>query len=59
MTICKLCHERPATVPDRDGPPASRRLTVCSTCHRKRLVGDLENVAAQFRVEMRKRGLQR
>lgn len=40
---CILCHEREATVPDRDRPgrPIKR---VCRECHVKRLQDDLRRV---------------
>ena len=41
---CKMCHERPASVPDRENPRYGRRgptCEVCSECHEARLRGDL------------------
>jgi DNA-directed RNA polymerase subunit RPC12/RpoP len=41
MKLCKLCHLRPATLPDREemGRPIK---AVCFTCHRQRLEQDLQ-----------------
>ena len=39
--ICKLCHERPATVPDRNSGSLKFRREVCTECHAERLRGDL------------------
>ena len=40
--ICKLCRQRPATVPDRNRTASVRfRREVCSDCHAERLRGDL------------------
>lgn len=43
MSLCIVCHERPACVPDRNainpGRPVKR---VCRECHAKRLMDDLE-----------------
>lgn len=44
MPTCKLCGQRPATVPDRERP--SPRKSVCSECHSARLRGDLHTVLA-------------
>ena len=38
--MCKLCHNLPATVPDRNC--VNRRKTICRACHAKRLLGDLD-----------------
>lgn len=44
--LCIMCHERKATVPDRErmGRPINR---VCSQCHAERLRGDFERILAQ------------
>jgi hypothetical protein len=43
MTICIVCHERKAEIPDRErmGRPIKR---VCRECHSARLRGDLAKV---------------
>ena len=40
-SMCKICGERPATVPDRErmGRLINR---VCSACHALRLAGDMK-----------------
>ena len=39
--VCKICRQRPATVPDRDKFRAIFRRAVCRECHAARLQGDL------------------
>lgn len=41
--MCKICGEKPATVPDRErvGKPINR---VCSLCHATRLAGDMKRI---------------
>jgi predicted CXXCH cytochrome family protein len=41
--MCELCHQHPATVPDRNrmGRPIKR---VCSGCHSERLRADAKRV---------------
>lgn len=43
MTLCIVCRERPAEVPDRNRPgrPIKR---VCKECHAKRLQDDLRRI---------------
>jgi hypothetical protein len=43
MTLCFLCHQHPAALPDRErmGRPIKR---VCVECHRERLTRDLEKI---------------
>ena len=43
MSLCVVCHERKADVPDRErmGRPIKR---VCLKCHHARLVGDVERI---------------
>lgn len=43
MTVCVVCKQRPAAVPDRErmGRPIKR---VCRECHAARLRGDLQEV---------------
>ncbi len=40
MSLCIVCHRRPAEVPDRErmGRPIKR---VCRPCHQERLRGDI------------------
>ncbi len=45
--LCKLCHQRPAAVPDREQP--GRRKTVCVECHSARLGEDLRRIAERHR----------
>ena len=41
--MCKICGERPATVPDRE--QMGRRINrVCSSCHALRLAGDMNRI---------------
>lgn len=42
-SMCKICGERPATVPDRErmGRLINR---VCSACHALRLAGDMKRI---------------
>jgi hypothetical protein len=42
--LCKLCHQRPAAVPDRDRP--RRYNEICADCHARRLANDLAIVLA-------------
>jgi predicted CXXCH cytochrome family protein len=46
--MCELCHEKPATVPDRNrtGQPINR---LCYSCHAERLKGDLSRIAQRLR----------
>jgi len=46
MSLCIVCHNRPAQIPDRDKPgrPIKR---ICRECHVKRLQGDLKQIMAQ------------
>lgn len=41
---CIVCHERKATVPDRDRQSGRLINRVCSQCHAQRLIGDLKQV---------------
>lgn len=41
---CIICHERKATVPDRNS--MSGRKKICYECHAGRLRGDLQNILA-------------
>lgn len=41
---CKLCGERPATVPDRESPTPVFRPAICADCHARRLAGDLAGI---------------
>lgn len=43
--LCKLCHKRPAEVPDRDSPGRPIKA-VCRECHVGRLTDDLVRVVA-------------
>ncbi len=47
---CIICHEKEATVPDRNRPgrPIKR---VCSDCHSDRLRGDLKVILEYERVK--------
>jgi len=38
--LCKLCHERPAAIPDRERYRGVWRKEVCRECHAARLRGD-------------------
>ena len=42
MSKCIVCHEKEATVPDRYS--MSRRKSLCSGCHAKRLMEDLKRL---------------
>lgn len=42
--LCKLCHERPAEIPDRETYRGRWRKEVCSRCHAERLHGDLRQL---------------
>ena len=46
--LCIICHEKPATVPDRNRPG---RLVnrICSECHKERLRGDFKNVLSKIK----------
>jgi hypothetical protein len=48
VKLCKLCHKRPAAVPDRNTYCGRWRKEVCQECHGKRLAGDLEHVLKVF-----------
>ena len=43
VKLCKLCHIRPAEMPDREkmGRPVK---SVCRPCHTYRLQGDLQQI---------------
>jgi hypothetical protein len=42
--VCKLCRERPATVPDREGVPPKPTPEICGECHAERLRDDLRRI---------------
>jgi hypothetical protein len=44
MSLCIVCHEKKATVPDRE--TMSSRNKICADCHAARLCGDLKHVLA-------------
>jgi hypothetical protein len=46
IKLCKLCHKRPAAVPDRDTYCGRWRKEVCKECHAARLVRDLGAILA-------------
>ncbi len=48
VKLCKLCHERPAEVPDRDEPGRPVK-SICRECHAERLRGDLGGILNQRR----------
>lgn len=43
--LCRICHKRPPTVPDREtmSRPIKR---ICSECHAARLQEDMKRIAA-------------
>lgn len=53
MGLCIICRERKAAVPDRDS--GSKKLKVCSMCHRERLKNDLRHILAVERKRWEKR----
>ena len=42
VKLCKVCHVRPAAVPDRNSGTLSPRKEVCRECHSNRLADDLK-----------------
>lgn len=52
-TMCVVCHERPARVPDRErmGRPIKR---ICRECHAQRLIADLEHALKVHESRMKK-----
>lgn len=46
-TTCKLCRQRPAVLPDREG--TSGRSEVCAACYRERLLSGLQDLTAAVR----------
>ena len=52
MKLCKICHIRPATLPDRDYQGIGRvRKEVCELCHAERLRADLRSILAKKKKE--------
>jgi len=52
--LCIYCHNRPATVPDRNAPSVRFVRKVCTECHGALLRGDLDNI---LRIERERRAL--
>lgn len=52
---CIICHERPATVPDR-GRICRPIKRICSECHIEELQGDLEKILA-YNLEDKNEGI--
>lgn len=61
MKLCRLCHARPAVLPDRNAMAGRPIKRVCVECHQQRLRDDLEDVilAAQERGAQRRRSHER
>ena len=52
---CIICHEKEATIPDRN-EPWYRRKKICTDCHVERLKNDFVNIVD---AELKKRGLKK
>lgn len=50
--MCKICHTKPAEVPDRNRSSATFRREVCKECHADRLKSDLKHILVE---EMQRR----
>jgi hypothetical protein len=50
MSLCIICHEKEATVPDRDS--GSSRNKLCTDCHAARLRGDIKYILALHKKKM-------
>jgi len=53
MKLCKICHKRKATRPDRDS--GSSRREVCGECHAELLKADFINVLTTERKRKEER----
>ena len=54
--LCKLCHERPAEVPDRNSGSLRPTKAICRECHAKRLAGDMVRVVEATRQAADQKG---
>ena len=52
MAKCIICHEREATIKDRNEAPWGKRKRLCSECHVNRLKNDFVDI---LEIERKKR----
>ena len=51
MSICIICREHPAEVPDRNSQSLRPVKRVCRACHAARLRSDLKHIVAEAKVD--------